>query len=111
MSRRTVSLFRRIGRALETIALGSAPLETILETARVLTDVFVRDLGICGGRIYARDNGTYELVTTFGEVTKAPVGLRVWRHYPPIELLLDTGSVVMERDDPRLDQVLENGIA
>lgn len=110
MSRRTVSLFRRIERALETIALGCTPLETILGTARVLTDVFVRDLGIRGGRIYAQDNGTYELVTTFGEVTKAPVGLRVWRHYPPIELLLDTGSVVMERDDPRLDQQLEKDL-
>jgi sigma-B regulation protein RsbU (phosphoserine phosphatase) len=105
-----VSLFRRIERALETIALGSTPLETIHETAHLLCDSFAPDLGLRGGRIYVQDDGTYELVTTFGEVTKAPVGLRVWRHYPPFDQLLDTGAIVMGRDDPRLDQRLEEDL-
>jgi len=46
-------------------------------------------------------------VKAFGEISKAPVGLRVWRTYPPFELLLDNGAIVMKRDDPRLDQRLE----
>jgi sigma-B regulation protein RsbU (phosphoserine phosphatase) len=110
MPRRSVSLFRRIERALETIALGSTPLETIHETAHLLCESFSPDLGIQGGRIYVQDDGTYELVTTFGEVTKAPIGLRVWRHYPPFDQLLDTGAIVMGRNDPRLDQRLEEDL-
>ncbi|HOC44241.1 MAG TPA: PP2C family protein-serine/threonine phosphatase [Thermoanaerobaculales bacterium] len=107
MPRRSISLFRRIEQALETIALGSTPLETIHDTAQLLARVFAEDLGIRGGRIYSQDNGSYELVTTFGDVAKAPLGLRIWRTYPPFEQLLDTGSLVMSRDDARLDQRLE----
>jgi len=107
MPRRSISLFRRIEQALETIALGSTPLETIRDTAQLLADTFADDLGIRGGRIYSQDNGSYELVTTFGDVAKAPIGFRIWRTYPPFEQLLDTGSLVMARDDARLDQRLE----
>ena len=107
MPRRTVSLFRRIERALETIAHGSTPLDTLRDAAHFLTDSFAADLGLRGGRIYAQDDDAYELVTTFGEVTKAPVGLRVDRHYPPFEQLLETGVAVMRRDHAGLDPRLE----
>jgi len=107
MPRSGISLFRRIERALETIALGSTPLETIHAAADFLADNFADDLGIRGGRIYAQDNGSFELVETFGDASKDPIGLRVWKTYPPFEQLLDVGSVVMRRDDPRLDQRLE----
>ncbi|MFV2074181.1 MAG: PP2C family protein-serine/threonine phosphatase [Thermoanaerobaculales bacterium] len=107
MSRSSISLFRRIERALETIALGSTPLETIHRAADFIAENFSEDLGVRGGRIYAQDDGSFELVKTFGSVVRAPVGLRVWKTYPPFEQLLDVGSVVMERDDPRLDQRLE----
>jgi sigma-B regulation protein RsbU (phosphoserine phosphatase) len=107
MPRRSISLFRRIEQALETIALGSTPLETIRDTAQLLADSFADDLGIRGGRIYQQDDASYELVTTFGDVAKAPIGFRIWRTYPPFEQLLDTGALVMSRDDPRLDQRLE----
>jgi sigma-B regulation protein RsbU (phosphoserine phosphatase) len=110
MPRSSISLFRRIERALETIALGSTPLDTIHEAADFLADNFSDDLGIRGGRIYSQDDGSYELVKTFGEVTKAPLGLRVWRTYPPFEQLLDTGTTVMKRDDPKLDQRLEEDL-
>ncbi len=107
MPRRSVSLFRRIERALETIDQGSTPLETIRETANFLVESFADDLGIPGGRIYAQDNGAYELVATFGVVAKAPIGLRVPRTYPQFDMLLDVGSMVTRRADPRLDQRLE----
>jgi len=110
MPRRSVSLFHRIERALETIARASTPLETVQQTAHFLAQNFSEDLGIRGGRIYAQDDGSYELVATFGNVTRAPVGLRVWRTYPPFEQLLDTGTIVMARDDPRLDQRLEQDL-
>jgi len=107
MSQGSISLFRRIERALETIALGSTPLETIQQAANFIAKHFADDLGIRGGRIYAQDDGSYELVETFGDTSRNPVGLRVWKTYPPFEQLLDVGSVVMKRDDPRLDQRLE----
>lgn len=107
MPRSSISLFRRIERALETIALGETPLDTIHSTADFIAETFAEDLGIRGGRIYAQDDGSYELVETFGTVSRAPVGLRVWKTYPPFDQLLDVGSVVMKRDDERLDQSLE----
>ena len=107
MPRPSTSLFRRIESALETIAHGSTPLETVHRTADFITDSFAEDLGIKGGRIYAQDDGSYELVETFGEASREPIGLRVWKTYPPFDRLLDVGSVVMRRDDSRLDQRLE----
>ncbi len=110
MPRRSVSLFRRIERALETIASGSTPLETIRLAADFITEHFADDLGIRGGRIYAQDDGSYELVETFGDASRSPIGLRVWKTYPPFDRLLEVGSVVMARDDPRLDQRLEEDL-
>ncbi len=107
MPRATLSLFHRIETALETIALGSTPLDIVHNTANFLTANFADDLGIRGGRIYVHNDGSYELVEGFGDATNAPVGLRVWRTYPPFEQMLETGVVVMNRDDERLDQHLE----
>ncbi|MCU0304196.1 MAG: PP2C family protein-serine/threonine phosphatase [Thermoanaerobaculales bacterium] len=107
MPRSTLSLFHRIEHALETIALGSTPLETIRDTAEFIAANFADDLGIRGGRVYAHTDGSYELVEGFGEANDAPIGLRVWRTYAPFEEMLDTGLVVMNRGDARLDQNLE----
>ncbi len=107
MPRTDLSLFRRIERALETIALGPDALETIHNTADFLAENFAEDLGIQGGRIYSQDDGSFELVETFGSASRNPIGFRVWKTYPPFEQLLDVGSVVMRRDDPRLDQRIE----
>jgi sigma-B regulation protein RsbU (phosphoserine phosphatase) len=107
VARQSISLFRRIESALETIALGSTPLETIQRAADFIAENFANDLGIRGGRIYAQDDGSYELVETFGDASREPIGLRVWKTYPPFDSLLDVGSVIMRRDDSRLDQRLE----
>ncbi len=107
MPRTSISLFRRIEKALETIALGSTPLETIQTAADFIAENFAVDLGIRGGRIYAQDDGSYELVDTFGDASRDPIGLRVWKTYPPFDRLLEVGSVVMRRDDERLDQRTE----
>jgi len=96
-------------RALETIASGSTPFETIRQTAQFLVDNFADELGIHGGRIYARDDdGLYELVGTFGKVAKTPLGLRIPADYPPFERLLDEGAVVMSLSDSGLDASLES---
>lgn len=107
MPRRAISLFRRIERALETIASGSTPLQTIQQTADFLVTNFSEDLGLIGGRIYHLDDEAYELVATFGGAGPAILGQRVDRDYLPIRRLLDTGTLVMHRDDPELDANLE----
>jgi serine phosphatase RsbU (regulator of sigma subunit) len=107
MPRRTVSLFRRIERALETIVQGSTPLDTLRRVCQFLVDHFSHDLGLRGGRIYAWDADEYELVATFGEVARAPIGLRIPRGYPPFDPLLEEGVSLMRRSDARLDPSLE----
>jgi len=107
MPRSTISLFRRMERALQTIAQGSTTLDTIREVAQLLVDSFAADLGLSGGRIYSQTNGQYELVATFGDVSKAPVGLKIPRRYAPIEQLRESGCLIMDRSDAVLDQQLE----
>jgi serine phosphatase RsbU (regulator of sigma subunit) len=110
MTRRTISLFHRIEKAMETIARGETPLETVRQTADFLVRTFADDLGIRGGRIYSRKDGAYELVATFGRVDKAPVGLVVDRNYAPVAHVLEVGAVVMRRSDPRLDPSIEDDL-
>ena len=105
VTRSTVSLFRRIESALETIALGSTPLETIHRTADFLTDNFAEDLGIKGGRIYAQDDGSYELVETFGDASREPIGLRVWKTYPPFRSAADIEGVLHAIYDGTVDAI------
>ncbi len=108
MPRRAISLFRRIEGALETIARGSTPLETIRETAEHLVENFSSDLGLIGGRIYERDDGgDYVLVATFGRTGSRAIGRRIGRSYPAMERLLDEGSVVMSLSDAGVDRELE----
>ncbi len=107
MPEHSKSLFHRIEKALEAMARGSHPLETIRLTAQFLVDQFSQELGLIGGRIYAAENAHYELVETFGCVSKAPVGLRIPRSYAAFEQLLDEGAIIMDRSAPSLDETLE----
>ena len=108
MPRRAISLFRRIEDALETIARGSTPLETIRETAEHLVANFSGDLGLMGGRIYRRDDdGDYVLVATFGRTSEQAIGTRIESSYPAMERLLDEGAVFMSLTDSEVDPELE----
>lgn len=82
-------------------------METIQVTAQFLVDQFSEELGLTGGRIYAAENAHYELMTTFGAASKAPIGLRIPRSYSAIEQLFDEGAIIMDRADPSLDETLE----
>lgn len=75
MTRRSVSQFHRIERALETVARASPPLKTIQRTAHFLAQSFAEDLAIRHGGIYAQDDSSHELVATFGGATKVPVAI------------------------------------
>ncbi len=82
-------------------------METIQLTAQFLVDQFSEELGLTGGRVYAAENAHYELMTTFGAASKAPIGLRIPRSYSAIEQLFEEGAIIMDRADPSLDETLE----
>lgn len=110
MERRTISLYHRIESALETIARGLKPLETVRQTAGFLVENFSEDLGLLGGRIYASEGPDYELVSTFGRVDKTKLGFHVSKDYPALWKLLEAGTHVMQRGDPELDESIEESI-
>jgi len=104
------SLFRRVARTLSAIEQGSTPLATIRAAAEHMVRNFRAELGVEGGRIYRLDGVFYELVETFGQASRAKVGVRVPQSYPPIQELLETGLLVMDRSAPGLDPELEQAL-
>ncbi len=84
-------------------------LATVLAIANRVILAFRRELGLTGGRLYLRQGDDYVLETTFPEAKAVRRGLRVPASYPPIDALLEQGTLLMDtRDpDPRLDRRLE----
>jgi hypothetical protein len=80
-------------------------IHSLLET---IIDKFQAELGIYGGRLYQRRGGYYVLQDTFGDAKEVPQGLKIPLSYPPIQLLLEQGSVYMDAEDPNVDRNLEN---
>jgi len=81
---------------------------TIEQIAQTIATNFREELGITGGRIY-EDTGedTYELVARFGASKDGALAISVPKNYKPLELALENGVVVMDRDDPGVDRELE----
>jgi serine phosphatase RsbU (regulator of sigma subunit) len=69
---------------------------------------FRDELGIYGGRLYRRRGEFYVLQAVFGDAKEMPKGLKLPLSYPPVELLRESGTVFMDRDDPRIDKSLED---
>ncbi|HEX9940767.1 MAG TPA: PP2C family protein-serine/threonine phosphatase [Thermoanaerobaculia bacterium] len=80
-------------------------IHSLLET---IIDKFHDELGIYGGRLYQRRGGYYVLQATFGDAKEVPQGLKVPISYPPIQILLENGTVYMDAEDPNIDRNLEN---
>jgi stage II sporulation SpoE-like protein len=81
---------------------------TIHSLLEIIIEKFQDELGIYGGRLYQRRGGYYVLQATFGDAKEVPQGLKVPISYPPIQLLLEQGTVYMDVEDPNLDRNLEN---
>lgn len=101
-------LLTQVERTLELIETSDGTTTTIAQVGEAIATNFRDQLGITGGRIYAaRDDHTYELVGTFGQALESVLGIVVPRDYRPIQMLLESGIVVMDRSDPAVDPVLE----
>ena len=104
------SLLTKVERTLETIESAESMRLTVEQIAETIATNFRDELGITGGRIYERndDQGYYELVSRFGKVSDAALGIAVPKDYRPIELVVENGVVVMDPTDPGVDRALED---
>jgi sigma-B regulation protein RsbU (phosphoserine phosphatase) len=101
-----VSRVEQVARTIEGLE-GDAP--TVQKVVAAVTRALGHQLGLSGGRIYARESESedYRLWTTFGSARAAARGIRVPRAYPPIAQVLRQGAVFMEAEHPDLDRALE----
>jgi len=81
---------------------------TIHSLLEIIIVKFRDELGIYGGRLYQRRGQSYVLQATFGDAKEVPRGLKVSPTYPPIQLVLEEGTVYMSADDPRMDKSFES---
>jgi serine phosphatase RsbU (regulator of sigma subunit) len=88
---------------LERVDDVGAVVRSLIETLIVK---FRAELGIYGGRLYRRQGDDYVVQATFGQA-KSVQGLKIPLSYPPIEVLLEQGAVVMDADDSRADLRVE----
>ena len=56
-----------------------------------------------------RDGG-YELIRTFGGATHVAAGVFVPNEYPPVQIVIDEGVTVMDRNAPGVDPEFEKRI-
>jgi sigma-B regulation protein RsbU (phosphoserine phosphatase) len=100
------SLFRKVEKALQAIERSSDPSSTIANTASAVIDNFQGELGVRGGRLYERRDGGYELTRVFGGAIAAP-GIFVPDAYPPVQMVLDEGVVLLDLTAPGVDPEFE----
>jgi serine phosphatase RsbU (regulator of sigma subunit) len=76
--------------------------EALVSIVRDLHD----DLGVVGGRLYARRGTRYILTHQTGR-SHAPIGYKIPIHYAPIRRLLKEGYILMSESDPGFDPRIE----
>lgn len=100
-------LLTQVERTLEQIESSDSPTVTVAQIAETIAANFREELGITGGRVYEARDDSYELVARFGPSHEGAVGIDVPRDYKPIELVLESGILVMDPSDPGFDPILE----
>src|ERR1051326_4024673 len=101
-------LLTQVEKTLEEIEAGNAPEWTVAMIAETIAANFRDELGISGGRIFeSRGDDTFAMGGKLGEASDAALGMVVPREYKPLELVLESGIIVMDPGDPAIDPVLE----
>ena len=100
-------LMRRIEQVVASIDRADETGRTVHTVAEAILGAFREELGIVGARLYRRQGPVYALEATLGDAKELPQGLEIPAAYPPIQLVLEKGSVTMDVDDPRADRNLE----
>jgi Stage II sporulation protein E (SpoIIE) len=100
-------LMRHVEQVVASIERANETGRTVHTVAEAIVAKFRHELGIVGARLYRRQGPVYVLETTLGDAKELPQGLEIPAFYPPIQLVLEKGSVYMEADDPRVDPNVE----
>ncbi|MGH9465314.1 MAG: PP2C family protein-serine/threonine phosphatase [Thermoanaerobaculia bacterium] len=99
-------LMKRVEGVVDSIA-ERGDLPTVLAIANRVIQSLRTELGLTGGRLYVRHGDDYVLETTFPDAKRVRKGLRVPATYPPVDALLEQGTLFMAAGDPRMDPQLE----
>ncbi len=101
------SLLRNVERTLAAIERSPDVATTILSVCEAVVRNFRSEMGIYGGRLYARDERGYVLARGFGRSRRMPPGLAVSPDYPPVRRALTDGIELTDLSDPTVDRELE----
>lgn len=106
--------FRQLMKKVEEVVEAIEPAEDIHLTVRQLAvevvSRFRDELGVFGGRVYAREDGFYNLIAVFPDARAPAAALQVPASYEPIQALLESRTIYMSPEDPRLDRDIEAAI-
>lgn len=109
------ALMKKVEEFVESLARADDVTTAIHLASSAIVSAFQEELGIYGGRLYRREEGSYVLINVFPEAAErektradSVVGVRVPRTYGPIEQVLQQGILYMAADDPALDRSLES---
>jgi serine phosphatase RsbU (regulator of sigma subunit) len=100
------SLMKQVEQLVDSIESASGA-ESVVELASEVVSHFGAELGLTGGRVYARDGADYVLKAAFPDRGTQVEPIRVPETYPPLVQLLERGFVFMGPDDPGVDPELE----
>jgi sigma-B regulation protein RsbU (phosphoserine phosphatase) len=103
-------LMRKVVDVVEAIEPAEDPDRTVKQQVVEVVSRFREELGIFGGRVYARVGGRYRLIGVFPDSRAPGRPLEIPASYEPIQVLLDKRTLYMERDDPRLDPSVEEAL-
>ncbi len=103
--------FRELMKRVEEVVEAIEPEEDIDRTVKQLVAEVVSrfrdELGIFGGRVYTRHDEVYRLISVFPGARAPRCALEIPVSYEPVQILLDSRTLYMARDDPRLDPAIE----
>lgn len=104
--------YRGLMKHVEQVVAAVDRAEDVGDTIHILLesiiDKFHDELGIYGGRLYERRDAYYVLDATFGDAKEVPHGFKVPISYPPIQRVLEDGTVYMDAEDPEFDPGIES---
>ena len=103
------SLFAKLERNLGRLDERDSTSGTLPAIVERLVEDFRDDLGLLGGRIYAREEDELVLRTEYPRTT-ARIGFRIPVSYPPVQELLQQGFVLHELGDPGVDREIESAL-
>ncbi len=106
------ALFRKVEQVLEKVESADPEVPIVQKLVEGLTVSLGDELGILGGRLYARtDDGTgYIIWSSFGRAQPVERGHSVPATYPPIVSCLEQGVLYSRSDNPELDRSFEDSI-